>query len=134
MLIMRMGNKMFADLIELTGMCASLDPVGSRVTCNPAPTDTDEDYLMLRPNAHAFLWLEANGFVTTTDDNYNGIKSDFASYKYGDVNIIITLDDGFYTAFMAATHVCKRLNLLNKQDRIALFQAVLYRNQYEGRE
>lgn len=33
-----------------------------------------------------------------------------------------------YDRFIAATAVAKRLNLLDKADRIALFQAVLYAN------
>ena len=30
---------------EINDICISIEPVGSRVTCNPAPTDTDEDFL-----------------------------------------------------------------------------------------
>ncbi len=121
---------MTADIIALAGMCDALNAVGSRITCNPAPTNTDQDYLALRPSGRALAWLAENGFVTTTDDTYDGLKSEFTSFKKGDVNIIVTVDDTFHSAFMAATHVAKRLNLLNKKDRIALFQAVLYRNQY----
>lgn len=49
----------------------------------------------------------------------------------GDVNLIVTQDNKFYDRFMAATSVAKRLNLLDKADRIALFQAVLYGNRCE---
>lgn len=33
--------------IILQGKCLKYELVGSRVTCNPAPTDTDQDVLVL---------------------------------------------------------------------------------------
>jgi hypothetical protein len=48
-----------------------------------------------------------------------------------DVNLIATSDGDFFRRFLAATQVCIRLNLMNKEDRIALFQAVLYGNRDE---
>jgi len=52
----------------------------------------------------------------------------FSSYVKKEVNLIVTEDPKFFDKFMAATSVAKRLNLLSKEDRIALFQAVLYGN------
>lgn len=43
-------------------------------------------------------------------------------------NLIITSSQVFHQRFLAASSVAKRLNLLEKSDRIALFQAVLYGN------
>lgn len=36
---------MIADLLK--GKCLKYELVGSRVTCDPAPTDTDQDVLVL---------------------------------------------------------------------------------------
>ena len=44
------------------------------------------------------------------------------------VNLIVTRNDTFFNRFMAASSVAKRLNLLDKADRVAVFQAVLYGN------
>ncbi len=114
-------------------------PVGSRVTCNPPPTNTDRDWLVYisRPvdwipfcdemtdmsgweiggsqpedfdAATAHNWF--NSFTKTID----GVQE----------NVIATCDFQFFTRFKAASSVAKRLNLLDKDDRIALFQAVLY--------
>jgi len=124
---------MHAEVEALKKHCLLIEPVGSRVTCLPPPADSDEDYLALPLSDRLFKKaLEAAGFQTTTDDTYAGMKSEFTSYKKGELNVIVTTNATFYDAFIAATHVAKRLNLLNKADRIALFQAVLYRAKYDG--
>lgn len=108
----------------------SITPVGSRVTCNPAPTDTDEDYLVL---VDADTWLNRfKIFEGGLGFKYGGSEvnilsgNDFDSWRKGEINIIVTSKIEFYYKFLAATSVGKRLNLLDKSDRIALFQAVLY--------
>lgn len=105
--------------------------VGSRVTCNPPPTNTDIDYLALVMSVNdADSELVPQGYETTTDHDYECMESTFVSYKRGNINILVTDDEQYYKAFMAATHVAKRLNLMNKSDRICLFQAVLYRAEW----
>ena len=51
---------------------------------------------------------------------------EFESWTIGDINLILTADEDFYNRFVAATTVCARLNVLNKEDRKAIFRAVLY--------
>lgn len=116
-------------------------PVGSRVTCKPEPQDSDHDWLVLTVAAKRLLVVEAaekNGFTldgslgggTMAMDEVNGDEPRdlFASLKRpsDNVNLIITADDYFAQRFLAATSVAKRFNLLDKEDRIALFRAVLY--------
>ena len=121
------------ETADFAAKCRRYEPVGSRVTCNPPPTDTDEDFLALVNNeAEAWEYLEVMGFETGTDADYDGMASNFISFKRGTTNIIVTSDEQWFDKFMAATHVAKRLNLLKKSDRIAVFQAVLYSNTYEG--
>lgn len=122
----------------LEGKCAQYELVGSRVTCNPAPTDTDQDVLVL---TNRKLWTDtlephliAAGYGLDGSDcgdqgeYLEGVEMSFQSLKLGDLNLIITFDQNFYKRFMAATGVAKQLNLLDKADRITLFQAVLYGN------
>ena len=112
-------------------------PVGSRVTCNPAPTDTDEDWLVLCCDHKALKFfdetVDAAGFKlggSLIDDNVNTVPLEdrFHAFRLDDVNITFTTSQKFADRFIAATSVAKRLNLMDKSDRIALFQAVLYGN------
>lgn len=130
-----------SDLIDLSildGKCLKYELVGSRVTCDPAPTDTDQDVLVLSTKE---LWVEhlgtglaASGFEKGGSDCGNQsdylaqVPLSFQSFTLDKLNLIITFDPEFYRRFMAATCVAKRLNLLDKEDRIMLFQAVLYGN------
>lgn len=111
--------------------------VGSRVTCNPPPVDTDQDVLVFvdSENADYFVSRMRNaGFNVELGEGYaedalnSGEEDRFQSYRLGDVNLIVTVDERFYTRFSAATAMAKRANLMKKEERIALFQAVLYGN------
>lgn len=117
----------------IRNVCLEIKPVGSRRTCNPAPTDTDDDYLVLVEDRAAFdLLMCEYGFRLGGSDLTNApvmeADSTFESFTREEVNLITTLSPVFFKRFMAATAVSTRLNLLDKADRIALFQAVLYGN------
>lgn len=100
-----------------------MEYVGSRVTCVPAPMDTDEDVLILTDDTTKFVESCCKaGFKET--GSYAGPA--FYSLRQGEVNLIITENEEFYDKFMLATHVCKSLNVLDKQHRIIVFQAILY--------
>lgn len=113
-------------------------PVGSRITCNPAPTDTDEDWLCLVSNLDDFhnQGLAAgfkvdgslNGGVVATRNHNDSCKHGmFLSLSRTDhLNLIGTSDCEFFRRFSLGTGVAKALNLLDKRDRITLFQAILY--------
>lgn len=109
-------------------------PVGSRVTCNPAPTDTDIDYLVFTTNPYklrdaVFLdGYELGGSRLLDAECPLDSQDRFSSYTKGEVNLIVTSDKQFFDKFVVATHVAQKLNLLQKSDRITLFQAVLYGN------
>jgi len=106
-------------------------PVGSRVTCDPAPTDTDEDWLVYTEDLATFLG-DCVEYGFTNESNYidKESHSNFFSLRNGRHNLIVTNRREFYDKFILATHVCKSLNLLNKHNRIVVFQAILYEKEY----
>ena len=108
-------------------------PVGSRVTCDPPPTDTDEDYLVLvKDSKVAVAGLKAIGFEYSSTpeqiEKYEQLNQSaqwkFTSLWFGDINYIVTDSQFFFERFLTATYVCKTLNLLKKEDRIMVFEAI----------
>lgn len=98
---------------------------GSRYICRPAPTDTDEDYIALMVKGMEKS-LTLAGFVQNTNEERYDAMPDFWAFRLGEFNVIVTFDEGFYRRFCEATETAKARNLLQKSDRIALFQKVLY--------
>lgn len=109
---------------------------GSRVICRPVPEGRDDDWIVLVENVEAFHGV-------AMQENWKGPKSVANADKYpdsfeslhgpNDLNLLVTASEDFFRRFDAATHVARRLNLLEKPDRIALFQAVLYANKWDDR-
>lgn len=115
----------------LTG--CTIEPCGSRVTCNPIPLGSDQDFLVVMSAdndavRNVVMALELHGFKWEGSEHYQDAAGTFMSWRRDDVNLIVTANQEFATRHRAATAVCKRLNLMNKPDRVALFQAVLYGN------
>lgn len=108
-------------------LATKVEAVGSRVTCVPAPTDTDEDFLCLTDHLEKFV---ENCIKVGFKEEGSYAGPAFISLKYNNVNIIATNDEEFFDKFMLATHVCKSLNVLDKQHRITVFQAILYGKAY----
>jgi len=115
--------------------CIQSRLAGSRVTCDPAPTDTDIDVLCLIDPAQYDIFvaeLFSDGFdldgSRVSNEKSIAESSGFQSFKKGEVNLIVTGSLEFYRRFDAASSVAKRMNMMEKSDRIALFQAVLYGN------
>ena len=102
--------------------------MGSRVTCNPPPQDTDEDYLVFDHAGIVIAHLEGQGFDSEGEPEfYTGNDAgQFRSMRRGNVNVIVTPYMEFFDRFIAATELARRFNLMAKVDRITLFQAVLY--------
>lgn len=103
---------------------------GSRVTCNPPPTDTDIDYLIFcnEPQLSVFHdCLDDYGFVRENGQHYEDASDcRFTSFRKGKLNFIVTGDIGFVETHKFATRVCKELNLMEKSHRVTLFQALLH--------
>jgi hypothetical protein len=123
---------------KLKDMCSIWEPVGSRVTCRPPPTDTDNDTLCLLKEPKQLL--EFVGEAVKQGFDYRGSIVEDANHQSlrfvsllrasDNENIIVTTSPEFAQRFLAATHVAKQLNLLVKAHRVLVFQAVLYGNSY----
>jgi hypothetical protein len=119
-------------LIEAAGVKTPfIVPVGSRVTCSPPPMDTDEDFLVLTDDTYATRkQLEEFGFEYDSTTYAASGSTFFISMRMGQVNYIITSNPEWYDAFLTATYICKRLNVLDKEDRIAVFDAIMLRKSF----
>ena len=112
----------------------SIIPVGSRVTCNPPPEDTDRDFLVLVPRDKYAAFCDAllldgwevGGSLIPIDHDERGEEAHFNSFTRDGDNIIATASAVFHRRFLAASAVARKLNLMDKRQRIMLFQAVLY--------
>jgi hypothetical protein len=120
---------------KLESLNAAFTPCGSRITCDPPPTDSDEDWLVLLPDQQVPLsnlvaYLSDDGWTWEGNSQHyqQMAEKTFMSWRKGDVNLIITKNVFFAQRHTAATHVCKTLNLKDKSQRIMVFQAVLYAN------
>ena len=113
----------------------SMSPIGSRETCCPAPTDTDEDWLVLTKDADDTREaMEEAGFTCDgSPDFYTGSnEGGFISYRQGELNVITTQSVEFYHKFLSASMIAKKFNMTEKEDRITVFQAVLYNVSYDN--
>lgn len=109
-----------------------MEYVGSRVTCVPAPTDTDEDVLLLTDDLNMLIADCIEVGFTRDGDHTASYPTGFVSLRNGTMNFIVTDDEEFFKKFMLATHVCKSLNVQAKLDRICVFQAILYGEEYQS--
>jgi hypothetical protein len=116
---------------------------GSREICNPPPMDTDEDWCV-KVNPEVDL---GNAQVPSVEQNLKGLidqlfesgykingdypDSDSISFKKDEINIILHKTDLSYNLWYVATQVAKKLNLINKEDRIMLFNAIIG-GEYDG--
>jgi len=120
-------------MLEVLESGTIIVPVGSRVTCSPPPMDTDEDFLLLVEDLNeAVIKLKEIGFdAGMTPEQKKAYASlqrtsggRFKSLRLGDVNYIITESAFFFDRFLTATHICKTLNVMDKKQRILVFEGV----------
>lgn len=106
-----------------------VEPTGSRVICNPPPMDTDEDFLVkLKPNVSLKFFeqqMQFEGFEGSSGDMYDLDKTIFVSLRKEEANLIVTTDQEFFDKMVLATAVAKRLNVMEKKNRIMLFNAIV---------
>jgi hypothetical protein len=116
---------------ELETHCLAAVPVGSRVTVNPPPMDTDCDILCRCDDYDAFdnfyNYLLDKGWKE--EGEYG--EMEFWSYRKKieetPYNLIVTFNEEFFDKFLEATVKCKKLNLQTKGERVELFDKVMGR-------
>lgn len=103
---------------------------GSSVICNPPILDTDKDFIICSKDPTILIdYLVDNDFEISMNEGYEfDPDSGITCLRRLAVNLVITRDYAFYLKFVEATKLAKKLNLLEKTQRIALFQYVLYGN------
>ena len=101
-------------------------PTGSNYICNPPVTNTDIDTMYLVYNlqeAHHCL-IRNNWEPCLSEDKkdtYQDLNISMLAYRQGIHNALITESEAYFLDFYKATEEAKKLNLLNKEDRIKLF-------------
>ena len=133
------------------GVLLDAQDTGSRVICDPPVLDTDDDKLLLvKDLEHAGNWFSCNGWDNCFEDWKDKADKDpaeqvdtytveladgarFQSWRRGTVNVIVTDDEVLHLRSRAATLLAKELNLTDKKDRIRLFRAVKFAENYGGR-
>lgn len=98
---------------------------GSRVICSPPVLNTDADFVVL--DNKGINW-EGLGFkMNSHPEEYEG-ADDVTMYRRGEVNLIVTHEPAVFVRWKVATAAATQMNILDKKQRIALFQGVLYGN------
>jgi len=99
-------------------------PTGSRYICNPPVLTTDKDTAILVDGFEDYQSLLAKEGWDMSNDGY-AVDGYFTSWRKGEENYILIEDEKYYDAFIVATEAAKALNLLDKADRITLFESVI---------
>lgn len=123
---------------------------GSRAICNPAPTNTDEDWVVQITTQSCLVlfrdFLTEDGWELNVGEGYENDGSPdlfsgdgdtylytFASFKKeveGTVyNILLVGTHDSFRLWATATGLAKAMNLTKKSERVELFRAILYNNE-----
>lgn len=98
---------------------------GSRVICDPPPTDTDRDLcLHVTDVSNAVKLLEDAGWSRPDDlEEYPDEYESFATLRKGDDNVMLFDNAYEFGAVWGATNAAQTMNLLEKSERYKLFEA-----------
>ena len=103
-------------------------PTGSNYICNPPVTNTDVDEMFLVDDLQE-VNFQLTGLGWTKcgleEETYQDKPSHWAAYRKENMNALLTTNLKYFMDFFKATEEAKHLNLLNREDRVALFQKIL---------
>lgn len=88
------------------------------------PDPSDVDYLVHVDTSWATEYVGAHLAAFMNCGEYDTADGAWAAVRKGDLNIIVTTDAQFYNLFGRATEVCKALQLVHKDQRVAVCQIV----------
>ena len=97
---------------------------GSRVICDPPPTDTDRDFVLLVNDvATAACRLYRHGWQDPAGmSEYRGEHGDFVTVRRGEDNAMLFGNPVEFGAVLAATCIATQKNIMQKSERYALFE------------
>lgn len=95
-------------------------PTGSRFICDPPILNTDVDIVIWADMDFEQAALR-NGWVK--GDGYENKEAD--TYRKGEYNLIVHQRQEPFYRWIGATYVAKCLNLLEKGDRVMMFEALI---------
>ena len=98
-----------------------MEHTGSTYVCDPAPEGTDIDFIIATDSDLKHDLID-EGF--TYERENDGYTSDFISLRKGRLNLILSYSVGFAEKHVLARDVCKYCNILDKNQRIAIFHAI----------
>lgn len=101
-------------------------PVGSRTIDGAARDDSDYDFLVLSKDRIPDVFDELGYDLLSGGTHYDPSEGRFNSWRLGFVNFIATDEIEFVKRFLVANEAAKRMSLKSRNDRVTLFQAVLY--------
>ena len=94
---------------------------GSSFICDPPVLDTDIDIV---------LWYQDVAFPQIAAENHWEVGEDYGlgmlTFRKDQYNIIALTEQKDFYKWIGATYVAKGLNLMDKGDRIAMFDALIY--------
>lgn len=109
----------------------SMEIVGSQTIEGAATADSDIDILVL-VGAYTGMYTASNnlhglGGENDCKETYD-LNSKFESIRIGKYNFLLTKDGNFFHKFLCANTLAQKLKLTDRDDRVTLFQYVLYGN------
>lgn len=118
-------------LNKLKKLGCILNHTGSTYICNPPPENTDIDYLVFCQSQGMFDecvdYLLSNDFDIDCGEHYQDASDNtFSSFSNKPINFIVTKNYNFAVNHRLATEHCKKENMLDKAERIKVFQKYLY--------
>lgn len=107
---------------------AKIWSVGSQTIEGASTPDSDHDFLVFTWSPIPHVYSSIGCDLEWGSEHYEPSNGKFNSWRSNDVNFIATYDTHFCRNFLIANSVAQKLGLKSRDDRVALFQAVLYRN------
>lgn len=101
-------------------------PVGSQTIPGAANSDSDHDYLVLVKVIDPYALAEAGFVLDKHGTHYDPVEGCFNSWRQGTVNLIVTKHQWFARKFLQANELAKQFKLIDRSDRVKLFQTILY--------
>lgn len=99
-------------------------PTGSNYICNPPVTNTDIDTMYLVKDMYeADKNILADGWTACDKGEYS--IGNWRAYRKDKYNALITNNYDHFIKFEAATELAKKYNLLEKEERIEIFEIVV---------